>query len=417
MDLSEISRAAWESTPLSELASEAARLAGVGDPNDGEWVWTLPSEHPDLIPLGGGVPDAPTIPSEELRDALNAVLDEEADDAMVYGGWLGFEGLREAMANRQNRIDGLDLDPGNFIIHNGSSAAMDNVVRTFVSAGDVVITEGPSFAGFVETIQACQAEIIEVPVDDDGISLEAVASVIAEAEAAGKTVKMVYTIPDYHNPTGVTMSESRRRALLELCADRRVMVVEDGTYSELYFDGPPPPSMYTLSDGYGVMRVGTFSKVAATGLRIGWVQARHELISALTKVRYDMGGSPILMRAMARYLNSGHLESHVEEMRELYALKCNTLCDSLEEHCGSYVRFNRPTGGFFLWLECIDAPASEVRVAAAEEGLILQGGLLFFHKPEEARDSYLRLAFSSASVDQLREVGPRLAAAFRKVVG
>ena len=416
MDPREISRAAWEGAPLSELASEAALMAGVGDSTDGEWAWTLPSEHPDLIPLGGGIPDAPTIPSEQYRRALNAVLDEEADDAMVYGGWMGFEGLREGLANRQNRIEGLDLDAGNFIIHNGGSAAMDNIARAFIRAGDVVIVEGPSFAGFVETIQSCLAEIVEVPIDDDGISLEAVAAVMAESEAAGKTVKMVYTIPDYHNPTGVTMSEARRRALLELCALHRVLVVEDGTYSELYFDGPPPSSMYALSDGYGVMRVGTLSKVAATGLRIGWVQARNEFIKALSKVRYDMGGSPILIRAMARYLESGHLESHVEEMRELYALKCQTLCDSLEEHCGSYVRFTPPQGGFFLWLECIGAPASEVRAAAAEEGIILQGGSTFFHDQEEAQDKYLRLAFSSASVDQLREVGARLATAFRKVV-
>ena len=313
MGPSEISRAAWEGAPLSELASEAALMAGVGDATDGEWAWTLPSEHPDLIPLGGGIPDAPTIPSEQYRRALNAILDEEADDAMVYGGWMGFEGLRERLANRQNRLEGLDLDADNFIIHNGGSAAMDNIARTFVRAGDVVIVEGPSFSGFVETIRACLAEIVEVPIDDDGISLEAVAAAIAEAEAAGKTVKMVYTIPDYHNPTGVTMSEARRRALLELCAPHRVMVVEDGTYSELYFDVPPPPSMYALSDGYGVMRIGTFSKVAATGLRVGWAQARSSFIKALTKVRYDMGASPILLRAMARYLKSGHLESHVEE--------------------------------------------------------------------------------------------------------
>lgn len=187
MDTRDISRAAWEGAPLGELASEAALLAGVGDETDGEWAWTLPSEHPDLIPLGGGIPDAPTIPVEQLRSALNAVLDEEADDAMVYGGWMGFDGLREALADRQSRIDGLDLDAGNFIVHNGGSAAMDNIARTFVRAGDVVISEGPSFSGFVETIQACQAEIVEVPVDEDGISLEAVASAIAEAEAVGKT--------------------------------------------------------------------------------------------------------------------------------------------------------------------------------------------------------------------------------------
>ncbi len=406
----------WSNVRIGDLASDTARIVGVGEPNDAGWTWTLPSEYPDLIPLGGGIPDAPTIPVERFREALDAVWDEEADEAMVYGGWMGFEGLREAIADRQNRIEGLALDERNFIIHNGSSSAMDNVAKAFISAGDVVIVEGPSFSGIVETIRSCMAEVVETPIDDEGVSLEAVASAIAESEAAGKTVKMIYTIPDYHNPTGVTMSVSRRRALLELCARHRVLVVEDGAYSELYFDNPPPPSMYALSDGYGVMRVGSFSKVAATGLRIGWVQARPEFISALTKVRFDMGTSPILLRAMARYLRTGHLETHVERMRELYALKCRTLCDSLEEHCAPYIRFTRPDGGFFFWLECIGASASEIREAAAEEGLIFPSGAAFFHDPDKAEDKYLRLAFSAASVERLEKVGPRLAAAFRKVV-
>ncbi len=416
MNSNETSRAIWTDTPLSDLASNAARMAGVGDPTDAGWTWTLPSEYPDLIPLGGGIPDAPTIPTEEFRDALNAVLDEEADDAMVYGGWMGYERLRELMAERQNRIEGLDLDASNFIIHNGSSAAMDNIAKAFINPGDVAIVEGPSFSGIVETVQSYSAEIIEVPIDDDGMSLEAVATALAECERAGKTVKMIYTIPDYHNPTGVTMSAARRRALIELCASHRVLLVEDGAYSELYFDNPPPPSLYSMSDGYGVMRVGSFSKVAATGLRIGWVQARSDITNALSKVRFDMGTSPILLRAMARYIESGYLESHVEEMRELYALKCRTLCDSLEEHCEPYVRFTPPAGGFFLWLECIGASASAVRVAAAEEGLIFPSGSTFFNDPGKSRDRYLRLAFSSASVEQMEQVGPRLAAAFRKVV-
>ncbi len=417
IDANETLRAVWSDVPVGDLASEAARMAGVGDPTDAGWTWTLPSEYPDLTPLGGGIPDAPTLPARELRDALNSVLDEEADEAMVYGGWMGFEGLRDAMAARQNRIEGLALDASNFIIHNGSSAAMDNISKAFIRAGDVVIVEGPSFSGIVETIQSYLAEVVEVPMDEGGISLESVAAVISESKAAGKTVKMIYTIPDYHNPTGVTMSAPRRRALLELCARHRVLLVEDGAYSELYFDNnPPPPSMYALSDGYGVLRVGSFSKVAATGLRIGWVQARPEFISTLTKVRFDMGTSPIILRAMARYLQTGHLESHVDRMRELYTLKCRTLCDSIEEYCAPYARFTRPDGGFFLWLECIGAPASEVRVAAAEEGLIFPSGSMFFHNPERAGDKYLRLAFSSASVEQLEKVGPKLQSAFRKVV-
>ena len=407
--------AVWSEVEIADLASDAARLAGVGDPADAGWTWTLPSEYPDLIPLGGGIPDAPTVPTAPFRDALNAVLDEDSDEAMVYGGWLGFDGLREAIAERQSRIDGVSLSRDNFIVHNGSSAAMDNIAKAFIQPGDVVIVEGPSFSGIVDTIEAYMASVVEAPIDEEGVSLEAVASVIAESEAAGKRVKMIYTIPDYQNPTGVTMSESRRAALLELCARHRILVVEDGAYSELYFDEPPPPSMYAMSGGAGVLRIGSFSKITATGLRIGWVQAWPEFVSSLTKVRFDMGTSPIILRAMSRYLESGHLDGHLERMRELYALKCRTICDSLEESCAPYVRFDRPYGGFFLWLECVGASASEVRVAAAEEGLIFPTGSLFFHDREEAGDKYLRLAFSAASVEQLAKVGERLRAAFEKV--
>ena len=328
METNETSQKVWTETPLSDLASDAARMAGVGDPTDAGWTWTLPSEYPDLIPLGGGIPDAPSIPTEQFREALNAVLDEEPDDAMVYGGWMGFEGLRDLMAERQNRIEGLDLDASNFIIHNGSSAAMDNIAKAFINPGDVAIVEGPSFSGIVEAIQSYMAEVVEVPIDDDGMSLEAVAAVIAESEAAGKTVKMIYTIPDYHNPTGVTMSapasESSYRTVRPSSRShgggwrlQRTLLRQSARRHRRF-----TPCQTVI----GVMRVGSFSKVAATGLRIGWVQARPEFINALTKVRFDMGTSPILLRAMARYLQSGHLEIHVEEMRRALRSQVQDVC-------------------------------------------------------------------------------------------
>ena len=159
--------------------------------------------------------------------------------------------------------------------------------------------------------------------------------------------------------------------------------------------------------------MGSFSKVIATGLRAGWVEAAPEYIEALARVRFDMGNTPLVQRALARYLESGALEPHVDRMRALYAQKCDTLVRSLRKHCGPYLRFTVPSGGFFLWVECIGASALRLTQAAAEEGLMFPSGAFFFMDCPEADDRHIRLAFSNAPVE---EVGERMLRACLRVV-
>jgi 2-aminoadipate transaminase len=407
---------AWSNADVRDYLSDSALTVGAGTPTDAGAGWQLPVPHPDPIIAAGGIPDAGTLPSGELEAALGRILNDKAQEVLRYGGVLGFEGLREAMAERQAALDGMSFEADNFIIHNGGSGCLDNLCQAFIDPGDVVVVEGPSYSGTTRAIRGHMAELIEVTVEDDGISVEGVADAIQRAKSEGKRVKLVYLNPDFQNPTGTTLTEPRRAELIDLCAREQVLIVEDATYSELFFDEAPPPSIYSMANGAGVLKIGTFSKVVATGLRAGWIQASKEHIDALGRVRFDMGTSPLLLHMLAEFISSGRLDPHIRKMRPVYGEKCAALSDSLREHCEPYVRFNAPGGGFFFWFECLGATSKEVSDAAAYEGLLFPPGTNFYLNKEHEPDNHVRLAFSNASLEHLRDIGPRLRRAFQRVV-
>ena len=407
----------WGKTDVLSLLAEAAIAIGAGTPTDAGVSWTLNTTVENPITMGGGVPDPGTLPATDLQKALsNAVLDTP-EETLRYGGVLGFEGLREELAKRWSSIDGVPLNLDNFITSNGSAGGISNICDAFIEPGDVVIIEAPSFSGSIRTIRGHMAEIVPVSMDEEGVLVDEAAVIIKQLQDAGKRVKLFYTIADFHNPTGVTMSTRRREALIDLCARNQILIMEDAAYADIYFGDAPPPSLYGLANGQGILKVGTFSKPIATGLRIGWVQGREDFIDALGRVKYDMGNSPVLLRALGEYLEKKLLDKHLEAMRPLYKAKCEALCESLEEHCSQYVRFVKPDGGFFLWVECIGPKSKEVMEQAAKLGLIFPVGANFFLEQEKDDTSHLRLAYSTASVDELRRVGPLMREAFVRALG
>ena len=406
----------WSDVDVRDMLAASAISVGAGTPTDAGVSWmSIPEvEHP--ITMGGGVPDPGTLPVAELQKAIAGALFETPSETLSYGGVVGYEGLREALADRFSRLDGVALDLENFVINNGSAGSINNICDAFVEPGDVVLVESPTFSGSLRTMRGHMADIVAVPLDEQGLDVDAAAEQIRRAKDAGKRVKALYTVTDFHNPTGTTITTARREALIDMCAEHRVVIVEDAAYAEIYFGEKPPPSLYGMADGQGILKVGTFSKPIATGLRVGWVQGRNDFVKALSEVKFDMGGSPVLLRALAAYVGSGKLSDHLDEMRPLYAAKCKALCDSIEQHCSDYVRFTRPDGGFFLWLDCLGANARDVADAAAKEGLMFPVGSLFYLNGDEDDTSHVRLAFSTASVDDLSQVGPRLRRAFERAL-
>ena len=173
---------------------------------------------------------------------------------------------------------------------------------------------------------------------------------------------MLYTVCDFQNPTGTVLSAARRSELIDFCRSHQILILEDSAYSDIYLTSPPPPSLFSLARGYGVLRVGTFSKIIATGLRIGWIQGQRDFINVITQVKFDMGNSPLIQRALAAYMETGKLNIHLDTVRTIYHQKCQMLSDTLTKHCSEYFRFSEPRGGFYLWIECLQGfHASELR--------------------------------------------------------
>jgi 2-aminoadipate transaminase len=405
----------WRDIDPRTFLNQAALGIGAGSATDQGWVPQYSGERPP-IGMTGGIPDPQTLPLKPLMAAIQAAAEESTAEALRYGGTLGYEGLRQALADKSQIEDGLEQSTENFQITNGSSAAIDTVCRTFLDPGDVVVAENPSFSGSFRTIRGNQARIVPVSVDAEGMNTDDLEAVLTRLEAEGTPAKMIYTVPDFHNPTGVNLSVKRRESLLEIAAKHQTVILEDDAYIDLYFTAERPPSLYALADGEGVLRAGSFSKTIATGLRMGWLQGREDFIALCNQMRFDMGGSPLLQRGLAKYATSGAWEEHAAEMRELYAAKCAAISEALVDECEPYLRFQRPDGGFFIWLELAPGISAKQAVqAAAEEGLICVAGDHFFLG--DSGDRHIRIAFSTAPISSLPEAARRLRAAFERIAG
>jgi len=352
-------------------------------------------------------------------ECSRVVLERDGQDALRYGGVQGYLGLREWLAAWLSAREGVAVEPGWFMLSNGSAGALAAVCETFLDPGDTVIVEAPTFPGALRTIRSCLADIVAVAVDGQGLVPEVLAETLDGLQRDGRRVKMLYLIPNFQNPSGVTLSLERRQAVVELARRHRLVVVEDDAYGDLAFSGEPLPSLFSLAGGLGVLKLGTFSKTIATGLRVGWVLARPDYIGPLLEMRFDAGGSPWVQRTVAEYARAGLLEKRIPLLRDLYRRKRDLMLSALERHCSSYVRWNVPEGGFFIWLELLQGvDASGLEEAALREGVSYVAGAAFFpDQPAlaaaEAGRQHIRLAFSFVREDKIEEAVRRLAAAMR----
>lgn len=440
---------------LNALLSRRVRKLSAGSVTD----WGLSSRQPDPavppISLAGGIPDDATLPrrgllaataralglapddavtaaadgngasgsgngADECRDASGAsALDEAARRgaaALSYGGPLGHEPLREEVARFFARDQEPAIGADHFVLANGAAGAIDLACSALLDPDDVVVTEVPAFSGSLRTIRGHGARLVGVPMDAHGMCVDRLDATLGRLAAAGTPAKLVYVSPTFHNPTGITMPIVRRREMLEVAARHGVLLLEDTAYNELYFGNELIPTLGALAEGHFVITAGTFSKVIAPGLRVGWLQARPELLSLLMQARFDMGNSPLQHRMLYEFMVSGQLEAHVARMRSLYRTKMRTLAGALRELCGEAVQFIEPAGGFFLWLRLTEPlKAREVQEQALERGVVFPVGRGFF--PVEGPDpdaEYVRLAYSRVGVEDLRIGAERIAACLRR---
>jgi 2-aminoadipate transaminase len=373
-----------------------------------------PATGPPLTPpatgpyqFGGGRPDPLTFPYDDLAAAAARVLAEDGADALTYGDAQGYPPLRDLIARKYAHYENLTVDPAQIVVTNGSSDALRLACDALVDRGDTVLVEAPTFMGTLRTIIGHGADVVGVPLDDDGIIVEELEIIIGREKAAGKRVKLLYTIPTFQNPSGVTMPRARREALLALAAREGLIVLEDDAYGDLRVEGEFVPSLYALDDHGIVVRTGTLSKILAAGLRCGWLLAQPAIVQAVLRVKYDGGTNPFVSRVATTYL-ADHIYPHVDELIEAYRQRRDAMLEALEEHVGREdgARWSRPHGGFFIWLRLPDA-VDPVKLAQASgaRGVSYVAGPAFYadwqHRWPDA-DRYIRLAFSFSTPDEIR---------------
>ncbi|MBF6600307.1 MAG: PLP-dependent aminotransferase family protein [Dehalococcoidia bacterium] len=375
----------------------------------------LPPPPVPPIQLTGGIPDPGSLPTDELIACNERVLRREGTFALMYGGPQGYSGLREWLAKDINRREALDTGPKNFVLTCGSAGGLENICEAFLDPGDVALIERPSFPGSVRTIMSCLPELVGVPVDDDGIDVDALERAIERVRAEGKRAKLLYTISNFHNPAAATLSLERRKRIVEVCRAHDILIIQDDAYGRIGFDETAPPSLYALAGGSGALLLGTFSKTLATGLRIGWVMGEEPVVSAITRMRFDMGVSPWTSRVIAEFCESGGFDAHVERVIEIYRRKRDAMLAALDERCPKFVRWSVPKGGFFLWLELSEGiDPQRLAETANEEAVQFVGGKPFFD--DGSGGHFARLCYSNVAEADIPEAVMRFGRALERAV-
>ncbi len=398
----------WTSDTLEEIVSHRAKILGPT-----VWAAATPDPRP-VISFAGGLPDIPSLPGDLLLKAARTVIEREQKEALEYGGTFGPTPLRAAIAERSSRIEGIPVGLENVIIASGSAHGIGMVCETLLDPGDIVVVESPNFPGSMRTFRSFGAEQVAVPMDEYGLRVDALDEELTKLRDAGKRAKFIYCIPTHQNPAGCTLDLERRERLVELAREHKTFVLEDDAYGELWFETPPPPSIFALTGADHGIKVSSFSKIIATGLRMGWVMGPPALVSRMASVRFDMGSSPFQGRVIAEMINNGDLDRHIARLRGIYLRKLERVEAALNNYCADYCTYTRPQGGFFLWLQLRPGMNSrDVAVAANERGVIVGQGPQFF--ADGKATNHVRLAFSYVAMEDIEEGIHRLGEAMAEV--
>ncbi len=360
------------------------------------------SNKPGIINFAGGLPASELLPTEQIRTCLDAVLADHAAQALQYSISQGVPVLRELIAQRISR-QGLPVSADNILITTGSQQGLDLIGRVFLEPGDYVVTELPTYLGALQAFNFYQARYAPIQMDDDGMIIDNLEEKIIQYRP-----KMIYVVPNFQNPSGITMSYQRRKALMNLVFRHQIAMIDDNPYGELRYSGTPLPSLRGLG-GDAVIQLGTFSKLISPGLRIGWICAPVSAIAIIEKAKQavDLHSSTFSQFIAAEFLKRGFLDPHIERIREAYALKRDTMIAAMKEYFPSSVRWPHPDGGLFLWVQLPENVSASMVFQQA-----LHAGVAFIHgrpfHPDGTGDNTMRLNFASSSPENIVEGIKRL---------
>jgi 2-aminoadipate transaminase len=367
----------------------------------------------------GGNNDADHVPVDRLIAAATAVLAREGRMLATYGlasGPLGYRPLREFLVEKLARTAGISCTADEILITSGSLQALDLVNGVFLARGDTVLIEQQSYQGSLTRLARLGVNTVGIPLDGDGMRMDAVETALDDLERRGIRPKYIYTIPTVQNPTGTILSERRRLELLRLSAEHGVPIFEDDCYADLIWDGRRPPAIYAIAKNGGVIHIGSFSKSIAPALRVGYIVAPWDILSRMLALKTDAGSGALEQMVLAEFC-ANHFTEHVPKLTRGLRGKLETLMESLAEHFGTAAEFDDPKGGIFLWVKLPDAVDTQKLAQLA-----LASGVAINPGPDWSTDkvygkSRLRLCFASPSHEEIREGVATLAEVCRREFG
>jgi 2-aminoadipate transaminase len=375
-----------------------------GDVGDGIAAVLALLGVPDLISFAGGFPDPATFP----RERVAAVLAELDASAFQYAPTQGLAGTRDAFADRIEAGQGRRPADDELVVTSGAIEALELVGKSFLDRGDVVVVEGPTYLGAIQSFRGFETDVVAVPLDADGLQVDELERMLAR----GLRPKLLYTIPDHQNPAGVSLSDERRSLLVELARRHGFLILEDVAYRELAFDGGAGPSLWSLAPDVTV-QAGTTSKTLFPGVRLGWAAAPAEIAARLVSAKQttDQCAGAFGQRLFEEFQRRGWIDEQLARSRALYERKCERLLDALQRSLPEGAEWTTPRGGFFSWLTLPGVETGELARRAAEQLVGIVPGALFF--PDGRGDDSVRLSYSLVDEEQIEVGVERLAALLR----
>jgi len=358
---------------------------------------------PDMIHLGIGQPSPHLLPLKEMENAAAHSLSKGKSFFLAYGEAEGNGNFRETLAGFLTDQYSNPVDPDQLLITNGNSQGLDFICNLFTRPGDTVLVEEPSYFLALKIFADHKLNLVSIPVDDNGLITD-----VLKERLETMTPAFLYTIPTYHNPASVTLSAKRRKELVRICAQKNLLVVADEVYHFLNYSDDPPPPMGTWSNICPLISLGSFSKILAPGLRLGWMHASQDLVKKMAGAGLLVSGggfNPFTSEIVNSVIFLGFLKTHIQRLKDVYRQRIETFCNQLYRHLPDQAVFKVPKGGYFVWIKFPDGiDTNSFRKAAQNQNVDFHPGSLFSHKKQ--LNNYMRLCFAFYD-DKILEEGAR----------
>jgi 2-aminoadipate transaminase len=374
------------------------------------------TEREDVISLAGGLPDTSTFPPDSYASLMRTVAADSCARALQYAPTEGLALVKGCIADVM-RAEGMEIDPTEVLVTTGGQQVIDLVCKTLIDPGDVIVAEAPTYPGAVPTFCAYQADVVQVRMDRDGMCVDELELILDDLERTGRRPKFIYTVPNFHNPAGVTLSFERRRALVRIAQERELLVLEDNPYGLLRYESDPLPTLLSLDGGNYVIYAGTFSKILSPGMRLGWTLAPRPVLEKMNigKQASDLCSSSLSQYFVAAYFEACPWHEYVRSLIEIYRRRRDVMLDALAEHYPREAEWTHPEGGLFIWATLppyIDT--TDLLARALEERVAFVPGRAAYL--DGRGGSSMRLNFSGVDESNIREGIRRIGEVVREQV-